>query len=105
MRWGLIKKEFTKQVYTLTGNTPQRLKNKRREGAIWQRRFWEHRIRDQRDYNNHCDYIHYNPVKHGLAHTPNEWEFSSFHRFVKNGYYTKNWCASGANFTTITAGE
>ena len=69
MRWGEIKKSFTKTWHKLIGETwPDELSRlQRREGAIWQRRFWEHTIRDEMDYENHLDYIHYNPVKHGLV--------------------------------------
>ncbi len=57
-------------------------RQKREEGNLWQRRFWEHCIRDQEDFEKHCDYIHYNPVKHGLCDSPKDWKFSSFSRFV-----------------------
>ena len=64
---------------------------KRREAAVWQRRFWEHTIRDQEDMNRHLDYIHYNPVKHGLVKSAAEWPWSSFHRYVRMGYYEEAW--------------
>ena len=58
---------------------------------IWQRRFWEHTIRDENDLYKHLDYIHYNSVKHyGIA--PRDWNCSSFNKFVKMGYYEKDWC-------------
>ena len=63
------------------------------EGSIWQRRFWEHQIRDQKDYNAHVDYIHYNPVKHGLAKAPKDWKYSSFSQYVKDGFYDREWGA------------
>jgi putative transposase len=63
------------------------------EGRIWQRRFWEHQIRDQDDYNARVEYIHYNPVKHGLAKAPKDWEYSSFSRYVKDGIYDREWGA------------
>ena len=59
--------------------------------VIWQRRFWEHLVRDQGDYNVLCDYIHYNPVKHGLADSPGEWKHSTFAGFVERGLYPENW--------------
>ncbi len=62
-----------------------------RETTIWQRRFWEHQIRDQQDYNNHFDYIHYNPVKHGLVKQVKDWPYSTFHHYVKKGFYPSNW--------------
>ncbi|MFZ4437855.1 MAG: REP-associated tyrosine transposase [Syntrophales bacterium] len=66
---------------------------KRRESDLWQRRFWEHTIRDERDYAAHCDYIHYNPVKHGLCKSPGDWPYSTFHRFVTQGGYDIGWGA------------
>ena len=68
---------------------PSRVKH--REGMIWQRRFWEHAIRDQEDFNRHCDYIHYNPVKHGLADDPKKWKYSTIHQFIERGVYAPNW--------------
>lgn len=62
--------------------------------GIWQRRFWEHMIRDETDLANHCDYIHYNPVKHGYARSPADWLYSSFQRFVDAGQYEPNWGAT-----------
>jgi putative transposase len=94
----MIKREFTirfhsfnKDSIELKKATNSRLK--RRESSVWQRRFWEHMIRDQNDFNNHCDYIHYNPVKHSLVEDPRLWPFSTFHRFVKTGLYHSNWGA------------
>src|SRR5256885_14956 len=65
--------------------TDSRFHNRRR--GVWQRRFWEHTIVNQEDLNAHLDYIHYNPVKQGLVSCPHAWEFSSFHRWVKNDGY------------------
>lgn len=64
------------------------------ERGIWQRRYWEHCIRDEADYQNHLDYIHYNPVKHGFVQSVQDWPYSSFHRWVKRGMYPENWAAS-----------
>ena len=86
-RWGLIKSEFTR-------NHPNRTAtNHRRERAIWQRRFWEHQVRDERDLRAHIDYIHYNPVKHGLVSAPIDWPYSSLHRFIRQGILPANWAA------------
>jgi putative transposase len=60
---------------------------------LWQRRFWEHQIRDERDFERHADYIHYNPVKHGLVNRVADWEYSTFHRYVRNGVYADSWCS------------
>ncbi|WP_455709088.1 REP-associated tyrosine transposase [Exercitatus varius] len=64
---------------------------KKRESGIWQRRFWEHLIRDDRDLNNHIDYIYYNPVKHGYVTKVSDWEYSSFHRDVRLGLLDEDW--------------
>ena len=64
---------------------------KRQEGNLWQRRFWEHLIRDEQDFAQHCDYIHYNPVKHKLCKLPQDWQFSTIHRFISQGIYPPNW--------------
>lgn len=66
-------------------------KIKHRETTIWQRRFWEHQIRDEEDYNNHLDYIHYNPVKHGWVKQVKDWPYSTFHNSVKKGFYPDSW--------------
>ncbi len=64
---------------------------RKREAGIWQRRYWEHTIRDDQDYAVHMDYIHFNPVKHGLAAHPADWPFSSFNRCVTLGIYPIDW--------------
>jgi putative transposase len=64
----------------------------RKERGIWQRRYWEHLIRDQQDFENHVNYVHINHVKHGLVKDVSEWPFSTFHRTVKLGVYPQN-CA------------
>jgi REP-associated tyrosine transposase len=61
------------------------------ELALWQRRFWEHTIRDDRDFERHVDYIHYNPVKHGLVGRVCDWPHSSFHRYVRIGLLPRDW--------------
>jgi len=66
-------------------------RRKHRESDVWQRRFWEHTIRDEDDLNKHLDYIHYNPVKHGLVSCPHLWTYSSFDKWVKAGRYQVDW--------------
>lgn len=66
-------------------------KIKKREKGVWHRRYFEHTIIDENDLNKHIDYVHYNPVKHGLVSKVKEWEYSSFHKFVKNDYYDETW--------------
>lgn len=65
-------------------------KNKREKG-IFQRRYWEHTIKDEKELNNQINYIHYNPVKHGLVNNVKDWQYSSFHKFVKQGLYENDW--------------
>ena len=74
-RWREIKKMVSKTIHPIT--------NERGEGLVWQRRFWEHAIRNETDWRKHLDYIHFNPVKHGYANSPNEWPWSSFDACVK----------------------
>ncbi len=73
------------------------------ERGIWQRRFWEHVVRDDEDYARHIDYIHYNPVKHGCASAVVAWPYSTFHRWVAVGAYPTGWGGDGA--TDVAAGE
>jgi putative transposase len=87
-RWRLIKARFTGDVIA-SGVTPQRLS--KGEYDLWQRRFWEHTLRDEEDVARHMDYIHLNPVKHGLVDRAADWPHSSFHRFVKRGVYQSDW--------------
>ena len=75
----------------------------RGERGIWQRRFWEHAIRDDADYSRHMDYVHYNPVKHGHASRVGEWQYSTFHRWVKAGVYPHDWGGDGV--ADLVAGE
>jgi putative transposase len=92
-RVGLIKANFSKQAKVWFHNeslmNPSR--RDRRETTIWQRRFWEHTIRDEEDLARHFDYIHYNPVKHGLVPRVREWPYSSFHRLVRRKIYPIDW--------------
>jgi putative transposase len=66
-------------------------KLKHRESTIWQRRFWEHQIRDENDFARHVDYIHFNPVKHGHVQQAEDWPYSTFHRYVHDGVYARDW--------------
>lgn len=69
-------------------------KRAKREKGIWQRRFWEHEIRNAADLQRHAHYIHYNPVKHRLVARVADWEFSSFHRYVREGLLPQDWAGS-----------
>ena len=64
---------------------------RRGERGVWQRRYWEHTVRDEQDYGAHMDYVHFNPVKHGLVERPGDWAFSSFRRCVARGVYPGDW--------------
>jgi len=75
---------------------PSNARLKKGEQAVWQRRFWEHQIRDDGDLIRHVEYIHYNPVKHGLVHAPQAWPHSTFHRYVKRGKFHHDWGAKEA---------
>jgi REP-associated tyrosine transposase len=63
----------------------------KREKGIWQRRYWEHAIRDERDFERHVDYIHFNPVRHGLVPCVVDWPHSSFHQYVERGILLSDW--------------
>jgi len=90
-RWKRIKATFTRGYAGGKAEVTSESMRKKKEAGVWQRRFWEHRIRDQEDFNRHCDYIHYNPVKHGLVSLPIEWKHSSFRKFVEKGFYPEGW--------------
>ncbi|GAA6623568.1 REP-associated tyrosine transposase [Scytonema sp. NUACC26] len=93
-RWRLVKSYFSHRCASIYRGEISTSRKKKQEQAIWQRRFWEHQIRDEKDFINHLEYIHYNPVKHGLVVAPKDWEYSSFHRYVRQGIYTINWRAN-----------
>ena len=77
-------------------------RQQQRESDVWQRRFWEHTIRDEADWVGHINYLHYNPVKHGLVKCPHQWELSSFRRFVREGFYGMDWgCRCGGKETAV----
>jgi putative transposase len=95
-RVGRMKVLFTKSLRedggTVGGAHPTGSRVKHRESDVWKRRFWEHVVRDTDDLNLHLDYIHYNPVKHGLVSCPHAWKESSFGRWVRRGGYEQTWC-------------
>jgi putative transposase len=94
LRWSRIKTKFTRK-YLESGGTECRQSCSRdikRERGIWQRRFWEHQIRDEKDLQRHIDYIHYNPLKHELVKQVEDWPWSTYHRNIKeNEYQRRNW--------------
>ncbi len=94
-RWRLVKSAFTRACGEAYHGVVSSSRRRKGEQAVWQRRFWEHRIRDERDLIQHVEYIHYNPVKHGMVKAPRDWEYSSFHRYVRQGIYDQEWGAEG----------
>jgi putative transposase len=88
-RWKAIKKAILKSLPAGEHRSPSRVA--KGERGIWQRRFWEHAIRDERDYGAHIDYVHFNPVRHGLVDHVATWPYSSFHRYVERGVYPADW--------------
>ena len=99
LRWARIKAGFTR-LYLAAGGTECGLGLSRigkRERGIWQRRFWEHQIRDAMDLRRHIDYIHYHPVKHGLVQHVEDWPWSSYHRFARTGTYPDQYWQNARN--------
>ncbi len=94
-RWRLIKTYFSRHCQNDYDGIVSKSRQNKQEKMFWQRRFWEHAIRDDKDFVKHVEYIHYNPVKHGLTAAPKDWEYSSFHRYVKSGLYDQMWGAGG----------
>jgi putative transposase len=100
-RWREIKTAFS---ITIPPEEPRSAARRRKgERGIWQRRFWEHTIRDERDYAAHLDYVHFNPVRHGLVTHATDWPYSSFRRCVALGLYPADW--SAASTGPAEAGE
>ena len=100
-RWTELKKAFSKALPVGEPISPSR--HQQGERGIWQRRYWEHTIRDDADYAAHVDYVHFNPVKHGWAQQVADWPFSTFHQAVREGQYPASW--SGAGMAEIECGE
>ena len=92
-RWRLIKSYFSRKCDASSQGKMTASRHHKGEKAVWQRRFWEHQIRGDLDFVNHVEYIHYNPVHHGLVRSPKDWQFSSFHRYVEAGVYDLMWMA------------
>jgi putative transposase len=105
-RWAIIKR----RVSVACANEYRRAdwigpsKQKHRESTLWQRRYWEHQIRDENDFERHMDYLHFNPVKHGHCRQVCDWPYSSFHRHVQRGVYPINW-GGGEVDVDLVAGE
>lgn len=91
MRWNQIKGRFSKLLPVT--ETISAVQQHRRERGIWQHRYWEHLIRDERDLENHVNYIHFNPVKHGHVARASDWPHSSIRRFIERGMVSEDWAA------------
>ncbi len=106
-RWKLIKSRFSRlareSLHRKEWMSPS--KSKHRESTIWQRRFWEHEIRNDMDYQRHLEYIHYNPVKHGLVKRVRDWPHSTFARYVEKGVYPVDWGWECRDFEEWEFGE
>lgn len=89
MRWAQIKRCFTMSL--AWGGTPDASRKRKREQDVWQRRYWEHQIRNDEDWQRHMDYIHYNPVKHGYVLKAEEWPYSSLASCQRKGWYEAGW--------------
>jgi len=91
-RWKMIKARFSHDIPK--GEKRSESRESKDERGIWQRRFWEHTIRDEVDYQRHMDYIHFNPVKHGYVSCVQDWPYSTFHRYVREGLYPADWAGA-----------
>lgn len=99
--WSRIKRLTTQACpqYHLPHESLSQSSIDRNEKGLWQRRFHEHQINSEEDFIKHIDYIHYNPVKHGLVERAADWNHSSFHRYVKSGFYSADWGESIIEFS------
>lgn len=98
-RWQAIKTEFSKQIPP--GEFRSASRESKGERGIWQRRFWEHTIRDGKDCAAHVDYVHFNPVKHGWVNCVADWPYSSFHKALAAGFYPEDWAGGGLALNDI----
>jgi putative transposase len=90
-RWAIIKRHVSSRCASTAKSSPSDSRFKRNERPFWQRRFWEHQMRDDADMARHVDYVHWNPVKHGLVKAVKDWPYSSFQKYVARGVYPDNW--------------
>jgi putative transposase len=101
-RWRRVKGLFTRAMVNSGASI---MRDARGEYQLWQRRFWEHTIRDDADFERHVDYIHFNPVKHGLVQKVADWPHSSFHRYVQRGALPQDWAGVAGGRTDSSFGE
>ncbi len=90
-RWNIVKRRVSQRVRHLLPTPEIGSQAARRELGLWQRRFWEHQIRDEADFERHANYLHWNPVKHGYVPRVSDWPWSSFHRHVERKVYPPDW--------------
>jgi putative transposase len=90
-RWRLVKTWFTKHCDPALRKASNLARAAKNEQALWQHRYWEHMLRDETDFARHVEYIHFNPVKHGLVSSALDWPYSSFRRYVEAGVYPADW--------------
>jgi putative transposase len=95
MRWKKIKALFSRGIPATEPRSSSRAA--KGERGIWQRRYWEHALRSEKDLSRHVEYIHFNPVKHGHVVRVKDWPYSSFHRYVRRGIYVEDWAGSGVD--------
>ena len=105
MRWNGIKGHLSRNCLDKYKSPPSAAQQRKRAQTVWQPRFWEHQIRDEWDYEKHCDYIHWNPVKHGLVSRVCDWPYSSFHRFVQLGIYPLDWAGTPESCVDFSNGD
>jgi putative transposase len=94
MRWRLFKSYFSRNIPDFEHEPISTSRQSKGERGIWQRRYWEHLIRDEKDFEQHVHYIHINPVKHGHVSHVKDWSYSTFHRYVKEGKLPLDWGSS-----------
>ena len=93
-RWNIIKRLVSQTTCNEIAPLLPASRSERKELGLWQRRFWEHQIRDEKDFAMHVDYIHWNPMKHGYVSRVVDWPYSSFHRYLRDGVYQKDWAGT-----------
>jgi len=96
LRWSMIKAGFSRGFKGAAPRTKSKIE--RRERGLWQRRYWEHTIRDDADLERHIDYVHFNPVKHGHVSQVRDWPYSTFHRYVERGVLSADWGGNAREF-------
>ena len=101
-RWQMVKARFSRRLAKSSAGISC---NEQGEYNLWQRRYWEHTLRNERDLQQHMDYVYYNPVKHGWVRQVAQWPYSTFHRDVRKGIYPQNWAGGSDNLDDSGYGE